>query len=137
MGGYSVLAQIVTYRCRPTFMKKTIVAIFEDDLVNRYIYEKMFRVREDITLHIFDHPAKGIEAFKETPFDVVFIEAHFRENFGGISILEQLKAISGNHTVFIAITSLLQKGDLEQLMEAGFMMCLEKPIVFNDILARM
>lgn len=117
-------------------MKKTVVAIFEDDLVNRYIYEKMFRVREDITLHIFDHPEKGIEAFKTTSFDVVFIEAHFRENFGGLRILETLRPVSGNQTVFIAITSLLQKGDLERLMGAGFMMCLEKPIVFDDILSR-
>ncbi|HEY0655674.1 MAG TPA: response regulator [Chryseosolibacter sp.] len=117
-------------------MKKTLVAIFEDDLVNRYIYEKMFRQREDITLHIFDHPEKGIQAFKETPFDVIFIEAHFRENFGGIGILKQLKPLVGSHTVFIAMTSLLQKGDLERLMGAGFMMCLEKPIVFNEIIDR-
>jgi CheY-like chemotaxis protein len=117
-------------------MKKTIVAIFEDDLVNRYIYEKMFRIREDIVLHLFDHPEKGIQAFKENSFDVVFVEAHFRENFGGIAILQKLMPLAGNQAVFIAITSLLQKGDLERLMEAGFMMCLEKPIVFNDILSR-
>lgn len=117
-------------------MKNTLVAIFEDDLVNRYIYEKMFRVREDIVLHIFDHPEKGIDAFKETSFDVVFIEAHFRENFGGIAILNKLKPMAASHTVFIAISSLLQKGDLETLMAAGFMMCLEKPIDFTDILQR-
>jgi CheY-like chemotaxis protein len=117
-------------------MKKTLVAIFEDDLVNRYIYEKMFRIREDITLQVFDQPEKGIEAFTENSFDVVFIEAHFRENFGGIRILNKLAPLAATQTVFIAITSLLQKGDLERLMEAGFMMCLEKPIVFNDILSR-
>lgn len=115
-------------------MKKTAVAIFEDDLVNRYIYEKMFRTREDITLSIFDHPDKGIEAFKSTAFDVVFIEAHFRENFGGIRILERLKESNLGNTIFIAISSLLQKGDVEKLMAAGFVMCLEKPIAFNDIL---
>ena len=117
-------------------MKQTLVAIFEDDLVNRYIYERLFRTRQDVELHIFDHPDRGIEAFRQMAFDVVFIEAHFRENFGGIGILNTLKELSHNKTVFIAITSLLQKGDLEILMSAGFIMCLEKPIAFSDIITR-
>ena len=117
-------------------MKKTTVAIFEDDLVNRYIYEKLFRMRDDIALLIFDNPQKGYEKLKETPVDVVFIEAHFHENFGGIKILRDLRPIVKSNPVYIAITSLLQKGDLEILVSAGFVMCLEKPIVFNEILAR-
>jgi CheY-like chemotaxis protein len=117
-------------------MKKTTVAIFEDDLVNRYIYEKMFKSRNDITLFLLDNPRKGYEKLKDVPVDVIFIEAHFHENFGGIKILKELRTIVPESTVFIAITSLLQKGDLETLMAAGFMMCLEKPIVFNEILAK-
>lgn len=118
-------------------MKKTTVAIFEDDLVNRYIYEKMFKTREDIDLLIFDNPQKGYEMLKGTRVDVVFIEAHFHENFGGIKILRELRSGITSNPVYIAITSLLQKGDLELLVDAGFVMCLEKPIVFNEILARM
>ena len=117
-------------------MKTTTVAIFEDDLVNRYIYERMFKAREDITLFIFDNPQKGYDKLKETPADVIFIEAHFHENFGGIKILQRLRPLMPGTPVFIAITSLLQKGDLETLMTAGFMMCLEKPIVFTEILAK-
>ena len=117
-------------------MKKTTVAIFEDDLVNRYIYEKMFKSRADIMLFIFDNTQKGYEKLKESPADVIFIEAHFHENFGGIKILQKLKSIVPNAPVYIAITSLLQKGDLEILVNAGFVMCLEKPIVFNEVLAR-
>lgn len=117
-------------------MKTTTVAIFEDDMVNRYIYEKMFKDRQDIALFIFDNPAKGYAKLKEVPADVIFIEAHFHENFGGIKILRNLREIVPVNTVFIAITSLLQKGDLETLMDAGFMMCLEKPIVFNEILSK-
>lgn len=117
-------------------MKKTTVAIFEDDLVNRYIYEKMFKSREDITLLIFDNIQKGLEKLKEIPADVIFIEAHFHENFGGIKILDKLRPLLNSKTVVIAITSLLQKGDLETLIGAGFLMCLEKPIVFNEILSK-
>jgi CheY-like chemotaxis protein len=117
-------------------MKTTTVAIFEDDLVSRYIYDKMFKAREDITLFLFDNPQKGYDKLKDTPVDVIFIEAHFHENFGGIKILENVRSLVSANTVFIAITSLLQKGDLETLMGAGFMMCLEKPIVFNEILSK-
>lgn len=115
-------------------MKKTVVAIFEDDLVNRYIYEKSFQKRDDITFFLFDNIEKGIERLTETPPDVVFVEAHFHGNFGGVTILDRLRPLSTGKTVFIATTSLLQKGDLERLMTAGFMMCLEKPIAFNEIL---
>jgi CheY-like chemotaxis protein len=117
-------------------MKKTIAAIFEDDLVNRYIYEKMLNKRQDVSLYIFDNPQKGYEMLQDVPVDVIFIEAHFHENFGGIKILESLRKVVPTSTVFIAMTSLLQKGDLETLINAGFMMCLEKPIVFNEILSK-
>jgi CheY-like chemotaxis protein len=118
-----------------TVMKRTQVAIFEDDTVNRYIYERMFRDREDISLSVFDQTEAGIQKLKHTAFDVVFIEAHFRQNFGGIEILERLRSALPEPPICIAITSLLQKGDLERLMGAGFMMCLEKPIVFSDVIA--
>ncbi|HEY0744705.1 MAG TPA: response regulator [Chryseosolibacter sp.] len=115
-------------------MEKTVVAIFEDDLVNRYIYEKTFQKRDDIMLLLFDSLEKGLDKLKDYHPDVVFIEAHFHGNFGGVSIIKSLRAITTDRTVFIAMTSLLQKGDLEHLMSAGFMMCLEKPIAFNEVL---
>ncbi len=116
-------------------MKKTTVAIFEDDAVNRFIYQQAFRAYgEQADLYIFDRPEEGIEQAKTVPFDVIFIEAHFWESFGGISILNQLKSTAINNPVFIAMTSLLQPGDLEMLMHAGFSLCLEKPITFSEAL---
>ncbi len=129
-----LLAQIVF--CGWSDMRKTVVAIFEDNLVNRYIYEKMFRTREDLTLFVFDNAEKGYEKLRQNPADVVFIEAHFYTNFGGISVLQKIRPLLPDQTVYIAITSLLQKGDLELLVNAGFTICLEKPIVFDDILTR-
>jgi CheY-like chemotaxis protein len=114
-------------------MKRTVVAIFEDDVVNRFIYERLFTQRtEDIELHIFDDPEKGIEMARQRPFDVVFIEVHFWETFGGIGILQKLKEILSPAMISIAITALLQKGDLEYLMSSGFTLCLEKPLVFTE-----
>jgi CheY-like chemotaxis protein len=118
---------------KPAIMQKTVVAIFEDDVVNRFIYERLFVHRKDaIELYIFDHPEKGIEMARQKKFDVVFIEVHFWENFGGITILEDLRKILSPSLISVAMTSLLQKGDLEFLMSSGFTLCLEKPLVFTE-----
>lgn len=114
--------------------KNTLVAIFEDDVVSRYIYEKTFSARPQVSVYIFDHADEGIAKLQSNPVDVIFIEAHFRQNFGGIEILNKLRSSLNTMPVCIAITSLLQKGDLEKLMGAGFLMCLEKPIPFDEIL---
>jgi CheY-like chemotaxis protein len=116
-------------------MKKTTVAIFEDDHVNRYIYQKLFdSIASDIQIHVFDNPEKGISMAKQTPFDVVFIEVHFWENFGGIEILNKLKDTSSQPMLAVAMTSLLQQGDLETITSSGFAMCLEKPVAFDRIM---
>jgi len=119
----------------PETMKKTTVAIFEDDQINRFIYEKLFeKIESDVEVHVFDNPEKGILKAKQTPFDVVFIEIHFWNNFGGISILDKLKEIISNPMLAVAMTSLLQEGDLEKITASGFALCLEKPIAFEKIM---
>jgi CheY-like chemotaxis protein len=115
-------------------MKKTVVAIFEDERVDRFVYEKLFKSFADrIELHVFDNPEKGIAKAIDTNFDVVFIDIHFWDNFGGIPILNKLKKITNNQFIAVAMTSLLQEGDLEYIIKAGFSVCLEKPIAFETI----
>jgi len=114
-------------------MKKKVIAIFEDDPVNRFIYQQIFQDMEDVEAHIFDNPEVGISAAHQTTFDVVFIEIHFWGNFGGISILNKLKNVTSDHTTFVAMTALLQQGDLETILTSGFSLCFEKPVVFSEI----
>ena len=115
-------------------MKKTTIAIFEDDHTNRFVYKKLFKNMEgNIELYVFDNPDKGIAMAELIHFDVVFIEIHFWENFGGISILNKLKQLSTKDMLAIAMTSLLQEGDLEKITSSGFTMCLEKPVAFQEI----
>src|SRR5215207_6026423 len=83
--------------------KKTVVAIFEDDLVNRFIYNRIFRSKKALLdVHIFDRPETGFEVASRVSFDVVFIEAHFWEDFGGIKILQRMKENANPDTIFIA-----------------------------------
>ncbi len=112
-------------------MKKKVIAIFEDDQINRFIYERSLQRRNDVDVYIFDNAEAGIARAGEINFDVVFIEMHFRGPLEGFSILEKLKNVCSTATVFICMTSFLQKGDLEKALNAGFSVCLEKPVVFS------
>lgn len=114
-------------------MKKKVIAVFEDDPVNRFIYQRTLQKRKDVEAHLFDNAEKGVISAKEIQFDVIFIEMHFWASFGGIAILEKLKQITTPSTTFVAMTSFLQEGDLEYLFAAGFNMCLEKPVIFSEI----
>lgn len=114
-------------------MNKKVIAIFEDDHVNRFIYERIFQGRNDVEIHIFDSVDRGVAMAAEIPFDIVFIEIHFWGNFGGIGILNKLKETPARNATFIAMTSLLQKGDVEHILQSGFHLCMEKPVIFSEM----
>jgi CheY-like chemotaxis protein len=116
-------------------MKKLNVGIFEDDEVNRFIYRNILKSRADeMEVHVFGDPEVGLEKAQTTPFDIVLIETHFwGRNFFGIHILNELKKVSLKGFTSIAITSLLQEGDVERLTGAGFTLCLEKPLSFEIV----
>lgn len=114
-------------------MKRKVIAIFEEDPVNRFVYRRSLRRRNDVEVYIFNDPEKGIATAAEIHFDIVFIEIHFRGNFEGITILKRLKEVLRKQAIFVAMTSFLQKDDLEKVLSAGFSMCIEKPVVFSEI----
>ena len=108
----------------------TTIGVFVDDKIEQAIYERAFqKLEHKVQGYVFSSPEPGIEVARNTPFDVVFIEMHFwGENFGGISVLDQIKRATGKNLIAIAMTSLLQEGDVEKIISAGFSMCIEKPI---------
>lgn len=115
--------------------KKVVVAIFEDDEINRFICENLLKSKEDkIEAHVFVNPEDGYNAAKNTEFDIVFIETHFwGQNFQGVKILEKLREINSKPFISVAMTALLQEGDLEQLILSGFTICMEKPLSFENV----
>ena len=114
-------------------MKKKVIAIFEDDPVNRFIYQRTLSRRDDVEVHLFDNADIGIAQAKEIRFEIVFIEMHFWASFGGISILSKLKPVTDQSTIFVAMTAFLQEGDLEHAFASGFNMCIEKPVIFSEM----
>lgn len=113
---------------------KLVIAVFENDDLNRFIYQRMFELQQDyITYFIFDNPEEGIARAQEIVLDVAFIDLHFRgEPFSGLAVANRLKAISGT-IVLIAMTTLIQEGDWARAKQVGFKMILEKPVPFYDL----
>jgi CheY-like chemotaxis protein len=111
-------------------MDHTVIGVFVNDTIEKSIFENAFqRLEHKVDGHVFTNPESGLTQARNLEFDVVFIEIHFwGENFGGISILQQLKMVSRKRIIAIAITSFLQEGDIEKIINSGFAMCIEKPV---------
>lgn len=116
-------------------MKNTVIGIFTDGDIEKYIFEKAFqKYGHKAEVHIFNTPEPGFRMAHETGFDIVFIEIHYwGETYGGFSILKQLNDISPGKMVAVGLTSLMQEGDLEKIIMAGFQICIEKPIVMESL----
>src|SRR5690242_5227419 len=99
-------------------MKKLVVAIFEDDEINRFIWKNLLKSRLDkLDVHVFDNPENGYKAAAVMDIDVVIIETHFwGQSFYGVTILSKLKEVSKKPFLSIATSALLQEGDVEKIM---------------------
>ena len=118
-------------------MPKSIVGVFVNDKVEHFIYAKNIeRLGSKTECHFFTNFDDGLPLALSHTFDVVVIDLHFSgANFGGISILRHLKNRSPKKMLAVAITPLLQKGDLEAVMDAGFSLCIEKPVAYEALVA--
>jgi CheY-like chemotaxis protein len=113
---------------------KIVIAVFENDSFNRFIYQRMLDLqKEKVTAYIFNTIEEGLEMAKKVSFDVVFMDLHLRgEQYSGIELAKTLKAISDN-TVMVGMTTLIQRGDVERTTQLGFAACHEKPLPFFDL----
>lgn len=115
-------------------MKKIRIGIFEGEKVNHFIYDKILEQHGEAQFFLFDTPEKGFSVAENIHFDIVFIDLHFwGQNFSGINILQKLKETDPSNMVTIAITPMLQDGDLQRAFSGGFGMCIEKPLALNTI----
>ena len=117
-------------------MSNTVIGVFVDNKLEQAMYERAFeKLEHKVIGYVFSSPEQGLNAAKIVDFDIVFIETHFwGENFGGVSILDQLKKTSGNQNLIaIAMTPLLQEGDVEKIIGSGFSMCIEKPLSMETL----
>jgi CheY-like chemotaxis protein len=113
--------------------QKTVVAIYEDDPIDQFVYEQLLLAAGDtIEFKVFRNLT---DAFKSPnfDFDIALINLHFGWCRGGLKILQTLKENKGENFLAIAVTSMLQGNDLQEIMKAGFTICLEKHIIFEKL----
>lgn len=114
--------------------RKTVVAIFEDDPVDIFLYKKLYAPMLDkVECLYFETLQDGLTMAEHVKFDVVIIDIHFWGNNMGIAILKKLYEICSEDLIAIAVTPFLQKGDLELIMSSGFTLCVEKPVIPQKI----
>lgn len=115
-------------------MRKIIVAVFENDQLNRFIYQRMLSLQaESVEAFIFNSAQEGFEKAEEITFDVAFIDLHYRgELFGGGEIANKLNSIS-THTLLVGVTTLIQPHDKENAREKGFHHLVEKPLPLHNL----
>jgi CheY-like chemotaxis protein len=116
-------------------MRKSVVGVFVNDKVEHFIYARnLERLGSRTECHFFTSLDVSATLATDIHFDVVLIDLHFSgENFGGISILKYLKTNSPKKMIAVAVTPLLQTGDVETVLDAGFSMCLEKPVAYEAL----
>lgn len=114
--------------------KKLVIGVFENDSINRFIYKRMVKLQPNtVDAHIFENHNEGIEKVQEINPDILFVDLHMHgEHLGGIEWLRSMKLVLP-HTRFVAMTTLLQHNDKETALNAGFTMCVEKPLPFYDM----
>lgn len=115
-------------------IKKSVIAVFENDALNRFIYQRMLALQEEkVTFYIFTSVEEGLDTARQISFDVAFIDLHFQGlQYKGIEVAKKLKNIS-DKTRMVGMTTLIHKGDTELTIAEGFVACLEKPLPFYDI----
>ena len=113
---------------------KTRVGIFEDDRADQFIYQQLItKTSLAVEPIFFQSIDEGIEAARKGLFDVVAINIHHYGHNMGLDILQKLRRESKEPFIAIAVTPLLLDGDLERILAAGFVLCLEKPQVFEAL----
>lgn len=114
--------------------KKLVIGVFENDSLNRFIYNRMVKLQPDLVdAHIFENHDEGVEKVQEIKPDILFVDLHMHgEHMGGIEWLKTMK-LALPHTRFVAMTTLVQKDDREIAISAGFTLCIEKPLPFYDM----
>ena len=110
-------------------MEKKVIAIFEDDEANCFIYQKALKAWEDkLEVHYFSSLNEAQILSQEIHFDMVLIDVHFRgRSFEGIRILRKLRQISQGNWQAVGLMPFIQYGDVKRLQPMGFKACLEKP----------
>jgi CheY-like chemotaxis protein len=110
------------------------IGVFESDLADQFLYKQALLNRnEPVEFAFFKSVNDASLAVGNGEVDILIIELHYLGSNMGLNILQRMKAIAPYEFTAIAVTSLLQEGDLERIFRGGFHACVEKPFIFEQL----
>jgi osomolarity two-component system sensor histidine kinase NIK1 len=115
------------------------ILIAEDNLINQKLIKAMLN-KYDVNITIANNGLEAVEHFKNSKFDLVFMDIHMPELDGmeaTTQILEYEKENNLQHTTIVALTANALSGDKERFLAHGMDDYLSKPIdkeLLKDVL---
>ena len=105
----------------------------EDGAVNRAVAVGLFE-RAGHSLAMVENGAEAIEAWKQEPFDAIFMDIQMPvlDGIEATKAIRELEAPTGKRIPIIAMTAAAMKGDRERFLEAQMDEYLSKPIDFDE-----
>jgi CheY-like chemotaxis protein len=110
------------------------IGVFESDLADQFLYKQAFLNRHDpVEFSFFKNLREATVVVADGQVDILIIELHYLSSNMGLDIVKKLREVAPFNFTAIAVTSLLQEGDLERIFKGGFHACVEKPFIFEQL----
>jgi CheY-like chemotaxis protein len=110
------------------------IGVFESDLADQFLYKQALLKRDEpVEFSFFKNVAQATKAVQDGHVHILIIELHYLGSNQGLDILKKLQAVAPFNFTAIAVTSLIQDGDLERIFKGGFHACVEKPFIFEQL----
>jgi CheY-like chemotaxis protein len=110
------------------------IGVFESDLADQFLYKQALLNRDEpVDFSFFKNVNEALQAVSDGQVNILIIELHYMGSNMGLEILKKLKAAAPFDFTAIAVTALLQEGDLERIFKGGFHACIEKPFIFEHL----
>lgn len=114
-------------------MSELKILCVEDDYINGFVIQTILRGRYEID--VVPKPQLALEKLREQPYGVVMLDINLgKGEMNGMELMRLMKEIPDRNPVFAAITAYAMPGDERQLLDAGFMYYISKPVDRDHIL---
>ena len=112
---------------------KLKILLVEDTKINRMLFIKLLKMK-GLSCDVAINGEEAVRAYMDSSYDIIFMDCQMPV-MDGYEASRQIREAEGNrkHTVIIAMTAYVMKGDLEKCLEAGMDAYLSKPINFDQV----
>jgi CheY-like chemotaxis protein len=114
----------------PSFPDKKIL-IAEDDPLSKEIVKRMLELCQ-IAPDIAENGEDALNLARAKHYDMIIMDIHMPKKTG-IEVTQEIRSMSGEQPLIIALTASVISSEIQQIQKAGFDGYLRKPIEVKDI----